>query len=233
MRSSLTSIVVLAALLGGCALLPPRVAQPIQIRERVHLAPIGPASPEQLDAAKEVIEERLTRAGIEARVEHTEAGILVVVDAADRERASRLATTPGKVAMVPIPPEFSSLVVDGQPLPDAMHSVPILTNEDIASATLGEEPTIDQPAVDFELSPEGGRIFDAHAAAHLGERFAIMIDGIVVPAPSINTTHFDGRGQISGNFTLERAQELAAVFAAGPLPIELATPAVLKGEPSA
>lgn len=53
-----------------------------------------------------------------------------------------------------------------------------------------------QVVLDFDS--EGAKKFDDLAAAHFKERFAILLDGEVKSAPSINAQHFGGRATISG-----------------------------------
>jgi preprotein translocase subunit SecD len=159
--------------------------------------------------------------------------LILLADQDDRERAERLATSPGRLDFVPVPPEYNELVFDGEPLPEGMDATPLLTGDQITVAKLGEEATTGQPAIDFELEAEAARTFDEHAAGHQGQRFAIVLDGRVVSAPSINAPQFNGRGQISGAFSQEAAEELVAVLTAGALPIalEVTTVETTEGSP--
>ena len=52
--------------------------------------------------------------------------------------------------------------------------------------------------VNLEFDSEGAKQFDDLAAAHFQERFAILLDGDVQSAPSINARYFGGRAMISG-----------------------------------
>src|SRR5262245_32995156 len=157
MRSSLAwltrvaCVTIVAALLGGCSLLgvPP---QPHDVQ--ITLAPTVPAPSEVMEDAVTVIGKRLQAAGIDSIVTLPEPDkIGIQVDSQEAEQAQRLATTPGRLELVPVPDEFNVEVIDGQPLPADMESEPILTNQDFASATLSTEPTTGQPAVDFTLTP--------------------------------------------------------------------------------
>jgi preprotein translocase subunit SecD len=100
-------------------------------------------------------------------------------------------------------------------------SLALFSGDQINVARPGQEPNTGLPAVDFELKGDGARIFDEHAAAHQGERFAIVLDGRVISAPSINAAQFNGRGQISGNFTVDSMNELVTVLKFGSLPLEI------------
>ena len=52
--------------------------------------------------------------------------------------------------------------------------------------------------VNLEFDAEGAKQFDDLASAHFQERFAILLDGDVQSAPSINARYFGGRAMISG-----------------------------------
>src|SRR5690606_8087273 len=52
--------------------------------------------------------------------------------------------------------------------------------------------------------------------------FAIILDGEVLSAPNINEPILGGSAQISGNFTVESANQLAISLRSGALPVDLA-----------
>ena len=84
-----------------------------------------------------------------------------------------------------------------------------------------------QYAVSLELDSEGTKQF-AEASQRLYEfadtdatrnRFAVVLDGTVIVAPSMNVPISDGRASITGNFTASQAQELANQLQFGSLPL--------------
>ena len=84
-----------------------------------------------------------------------------------------------------------------------------------------------QYAVSLELDSEGTKQF-AEASQRLYEfadtdatrnRFAVVLDGTVIVAPSMNVPISDGRASITGNFTASEAQELANQLQFGSLPL--------------
>jgi preprotein translocase subunit SecD len=75
--------------------------------------------------------------------------------------------------------------------------------------------------VAFELTPEGAKIFRDFTAQHVGKILAIVLDKRVISAPRINSAIPDGKGVITGNFTLETANNLAVQLRYGSLPIPL------------
>ncbi len=64
--------------------------------------------------------------------------------------------------------------------------------------------------VSLQLDGEGAKRFDEVAAQHVNEQLAILLDGEVISAPTLQTTHFGGRAQISGHFTEKEARDLAS-----------------------
>ncbi|MGC0371325.1 MAG: hypothetical protein DGJ47_000011 [Rickettsiaceae bacterium] len=78
-----------------------------------------------------------------------------------------------------------------------------------------------QPAVQFSLNNIGAKKFGNFTRNNRGERLAIVLDGIILSAPSINDPILTGEGVISGNFTVESANELALMLRAGALPAPL------------
>jgi len=75
--------------------------------------------------------------------------------------------------------------------------------------------------VGFTFDTQGGRRFAQATQANTGKPFAIIVDGQVISAPNINEPILGGRGQISGGFTVESANELAIALRSGKLPVAL------------
>ncbi len=71
-----------------------------------------------------------------------------------------------------------------------------------------------QPVVSFTLKPEGAERFYELTSNNRGRQLAILIDGTVITAPVVNEA-ISAQGQISGSFTAESAQELAALLKSG------------------
>lgn len=74
--------------------------------------------------------------------------------------------------------------------------------------------------VTVDFNNEGSDAFDAMAAANFGRQVAIVLDGVVESAPTINAEEFDGQAVISGSFTEDEAKDLALVLRFGALPVE-------------
>lgn len=76
-------------------------------------------------------------------------------------------------------------------------------------------------AVNFSFNNIGGKLFGEITKNNTGKRLAIVLDNKVISAPTINTPILGGSGIITGNFTVESANELALLLRAGALPAPL------------
>lgn len=74
------------------------------------------------------------------------------------------------------------------------------------------------PAVSMSMNAQGARIWRKLTAANIGRRIAIVLDDYVYSAPNVQSEIPNGQSIITGNFTLEEAQDLANVLKAGALP---------------
>ncbi len=94
----------------------------------------------------------------------------------------------------------------------------VLTGDMITNATVRFGGPTNQPYVAFELNSEGAKIFADFTAKHIGKRLAIVLDNTIYSAPVIQSRIGGGRGEITGNFTLQEAHDLAIVLRSGSLP---------------
>ena len=76
-------------------------------------------------------------------------------------------------------------------------------------------------AVHFQLDYTGTKRFADLTSKHVGEPFAIVLDGKVISAPVIREPIVGGQGQISGSFSAHEAYDLAVLMRAGALPAPL------------
>ena len=84
--------------------------------------------------------------------------------------------------------------------------------------------TFDQdgrPVVSISFNTAGARRFGRVTQENVNKPFAIILDEQVLSAPNINEPILGGQAQISGNFTVETANQLAVSLASGKLPVKL------------
>ncbi len=75
-----------------------------------------------------------------------------------------------------------------------------------------------EPYVSLALNAKGAEQFYVITQANVGKRLAIVLDGKVQSAPVIREPIPSGQAQISGNFTVQEANDLSIVLRAGALP---------------
>ncbi len=75
--------------------------------------------------------------------------------------------------------------------------------------------------VDITFNAAGARRFGRVTQENVNKPFAIILDDKVLSAPNINEPILGGKAQISGNFTVETANQLAVSLASGKLPVKL------------
>ena len=74
------------------------------------------------------------------------------------------------------------------------------------------------PHVSMTMNAEGANIWARMTKDNIGRQIAIVLDGMVYSYPVVNTEITGGSSEISGNFTLEEAEDLANVLKSGKLP---------------
>ncbi|WP_324675920.1 protein translocase subunit SecDF [Hymenobacter sp. GOD-10R] len=75
-----------------------------------------------------------------------------------------------------------------------------------------------RPEVSMQMNPTGGRKWQKLTGANIGRQVAIVLDDNVYSAPVVQSEIAGGNSSISGNFSIEEAQDLANVLKAGKLP---------------
>jgi preprotein translocase subunit SecD len=78
-----------------------------------------------------------------------------------------------------------------------------------------------QPAVSINFNTTGAKAFARVTKENVNKPFAIILDNVVLSAPNIIEPILGGQARISGNYTVEEANELAIQLRSGKLPVEL------------
>ena len=97
---------------------------------------------------------------------------------------------------------------------------PIIRGDNLVGASTGIGVSGD-PIVNFRFDGEGARRFADATTQFVGRQMAIVLDGEVLSAPVIREPIVGRAGQISGNFTVQEASDLALVLRSGALPADL------------
>ncbi len=78
-----------------------------------------------------------------------------------------------------------------------------------------------KPVIRFRFNSQGAKRFAELTRENKGSLLAIVLDGVVLTAPMIKEPILDGNGEISGQFSLESANDLAVMLRSGSLPATL------------
>lgn len=125
-------------------------------------------------------------------------------------------------------PEGSEIAFEkmqGGRIPLLLKSKAEVTGNDLQDAQVSFNQENRRPEVAFELNPKGAIMFEKLTGDNVGKRLAIVLDGIVHSAPSINSK-IGARGVITtgrGGYeeALRESKDLAIVLRAGALPAQL------------
>jgi preprotein translocase subunit SecD len=100
-----------------------------------------------------------------------------------------------------------------------VRSAPAITGRDLRNArqTLDE---YNRPAIGFSLNTDGAAKFNRVTSENIGRQLAIVLDNQVVSAPVIESA-IGADGRITGQFTMQEAQDLSLVLRSGALPAAL------------
>ena len=107
-------------------------------------------------------------------------------------------------------------------LPDPWKSTPAMTGEHFKHADVILNEAY-QPYVSITFTSEGAKLFETLTGNNIEKQIAIFVGGELVSAPSVHEAIAGGQAQITGNFTLQEAQDLARDLNTGaiPAPIDL------------
>jgi preprotein translocase subunit SecD len=204
---------------------------PAALNERIH---------EAVGQSIEILERRVNALGtVEPRIE-SEGSDRIVVEVPGLQDPSRLKVLIGKTAKLTfqlvdlsetpeqalsghIPPnsEILNLTNTKPPVPVLVQRQVLLSGNDLTDAQPGFDPRTNAPIVTFRLNSNGARRFAQVTENNVGRPFAIVLDNQVISAPVIREPILDGSGEISGNFTVQQANDLAVLLRAGALPAPL------------
>ena len=74
------------------------------------------------------------------------------------------------------------------------------------------------PEVSMTMNAEGANVWARLTKDNIGRQIAIVLDGMVYSYPNVQSEISGGSSQITGDFTLEEAEDLANVLKSGKLP---------------
>ena len=134
--------------------------------------------------------------------------------AVDEDRAARVYTMSDADAR-----EYGDVILEDAKNPAIKYlvrEIPILDGGMLTDANMGFDQN-NRPQINFKLNAEGAEIFGDFTGRSVGKRLAVVLDGKVYSDPVINERIGGGSGQISGNYTVMEAKDLAIALRSGAL----------------
>ena len=139
---------------------------------------------------------------------------LVDTTASPNDRTQGVAQ-PGTQLVPFVNPEKDGLV------PLAVFRLGGINGDQLTQAAASNDQKTNESIVEISFNQQGGAKFAKLTSENVGKPFAIILDGKVISAPSINEPILGGQARISGSFTPASAQALAINLASGALPVDL------------
>ena len=119
-----------------------------------------------------------------------------------------------------VPPGSVLLPGDGENSQSYVVEKRVMVSGEMLDGATASFDQNNRPSVSFTLNATGAKKFGRVTGSNIGRPFAIVLDGKVVSAPTIQSQIF-GSGQITGQFSVAETNELALILRAGALPAPL------------
>lgn len=166
--------------------------------------------PDTMDRVREIVQRRVDGLGVSEPVIQKSGDNRLIVELAgikDPQQAIDLIGTTAKLEfkIKTGPNTYGPTVLDGSAIKTAY-----VANDQFGKSLIG-----------FELNDSGAEKFAEITRNNKGKQLAIMLDGKEQSAPTIQSEIPGGKGSISGDFTYEKAQNLANLLKAGALPVNI------------
>jgi preprotein translocase subunit SecD len=210
------------------------------IRLTVPPAAITDRIRQSVEQSIQIVERRVNELGTVEPLIQRQGDDRILVQVPGLQDPTRLKELLGKTAKMEfrmvdltVPPDQAlrgSLPPDSEVLPSADPANPqpyvikkeiLVSGGDLIDAQPGFDQRNGQPIVSFKFNGKGSQKFAKATTEHVKEPFAIVLDNKVISAPVIQEPITAGSGQISGNFTVQAANDLAILLRAGALPAPL------------
>ena len=102
-----------------------------------------------------------------------------------------------------------------------LYEEPEVTGDMVETASAGLNTDGAGFQINFSFDSRGARRFGEYTREHVGELFAIVLDGQIISAPRIQSPITGGSGRIVGSFSPEEAANIATLIRSGALPAPL------------
>jgi preprotein translocase subunit SecD len=190
-----------------------------------------------MSLARDVVRRRIDPGGTKEPTVVTEGGSRILVEVAGVENPEKLKQLIGQTARL----EFKLVDLNANPnevqqghAPAGSQVLPMadgssfiavkrrvmVSGDQIVDAKQGYDEN-NRPDIEITFNTAGAKRFGRTTQENVGKPFAIILDDKVLSAPNIETPILGGKAQITGNFTVQSANDLAVSLKSGKLPVKL------------
>jgi len=106
--------------------------------------------------------------------------------------------------------------IEGQPF--VVKKKPLLSGDILADAAIGLDSFTNRPYIDLKFNENGSKLLEKATASIIGKRIAMAVDKNIISAAVVRDAIRGGRMQLTGNFTMEMAQDFATALGSNYLP---------------
>jgi preprotein translocase subunit SecD len=208
------------------------------VRVEYQALPVNGVAPDgdAMNTIKDIIERRVNGIGVaepQVVTQGTDRVVIELPGVSDEEAITSLVGQTGLLQFIPLPAaKYGTTatnangptgVTQNQPLPNDPSLVALFGGTAVTSAVAATDQN-GSPVVDFELSGDAATKFANYTTANINSFFAIVLDGTVISAPSIQSAIPGGHGQITvgtGSGAQAEVNNLVTVLKYGSLPFPI------------
>lgn len=202
-----------------------------------------PVTADQMNTSRQIVDRRVNAIGVTEPLVQVEGNRRLLVELPGIEDSQEAISLIQETALLEFVDTGDFSLPEGMCIRTSLNEGPSRCEEEVIdgeTVLLGEEPPtfptiltgaglrdagvsgdqLGQYFVEFTLTEEGGDVFAEHTRANQGRYLTIVLDKRVVSSPTISAV-IEEQGSITGNFTLDEAQQLATQLRFGSLPVPL------------
>lgn len=182
--------------------------------------------PSALDSAKVVIEKRVNLFGVSEPIVQTSvvnSDYRIIVELPGLTDTEKVRSLIGTTAQLTFwEQEASASAKTASPSADQIgFKQTNLTGADIKQTSVSFDSNTGKPQVQLQFTSEGTKKFADVTKRNIGKPVAIVLDNQLIEQPTVQQAILTGDAVITGNFTVETANQLSTQLNAGALPVPL------------
>ncbi len=173
---------------------------------------------QSMETLKNVIEARVNAFGVSEPIVQTQGADKLIVELPGINDTQKAIDLIGKTPVL----EFSIVQEFASTTSSTSEQLLIptgLTGKYIDTARVEFDQTTSKPQIGIIFNSEGSKLFADITKNNIGSALAILLDGQIISAPIIQAEIVGGQAQITGQFSIQEANELSRSLKYGALPV--------------